>query len=73
MINLIVSGQTKIGKKTAMNVIHPNNSQLVEIEDGVELLNRMRAGHGGDIYSVNHKPEYQRIMANLALKYSGGE
>lgn len=73
MINLIISGQTKIGKATAMNVIHPDNSQLVEIEDSVELFNRGRAGHGGGIYSVNHQPDYQKIMASLALKYSGGE
>ncbi|HGM7400824.1 TPA: hypothetical protein ACKQGK_004811 [Serratia marcescens] len=62
MINLIISGQTKIGKTTAINAIHPDKSRLVEIEDGVELF-----------YSVNHKPDYQKIMANLALKYNGGE
>ena len=73
MINLIISGQTKIGKTTAINAIHPDKSRLVEIEDGIELLNMMGAGHGGGIYSVNHKPDYQKIMANLALKYNGGE
>lgn len=73
MINLIISGQTKIGKATAMNVINPDNSQLVEIENGVELFNRVHVGNGGGIYSVNHQPDYQRIMADLALKYSGGE
>ncbi|MGP3284118.1 hypothetical protein ACTVPQ_24520 [Serratia bockelmannii] len=73
MINLIISGQTKIGKTTAMNVIHPDNSKLVEVEKGVELLNMIGAGHGGGIYSVNNKPDYQKIMVNLALKYNGGE
>ncbi|WP_048797382.1 MULTISPECIES: hypothetical protein [Serratia] len=76
MINMIISGQTLVGKTTAINVIHPDKSRLVEIEDGLELLNAINTGHIGGISSIssmNAEKDYQRVMALLALKYKGGE
>lgn len=76
MINIIISGQTLVGKITAINAIHPDKSRLVEIKDGHELLNTINTGHIGGISSIssmNAEIDYQRVMALLALKYKGGK